>query len=209
MSDAEPTNTPEPVEPPAADATPTEPIPGEDALGDAGKRALDAMKAQRKAAQDEARAYKAELDALKAQAQGREAEHAAEIEKQRIKDEALSAANQRILKSELKAAATGKLADPADASLYIDLSEFTVSDDGDVDSSALEAAISDLLTRKPHLAARQSRFDGGADQGGKRDETGGKPRQLTREDIKGMTPEQIDQAHIAGQFADLLGGKSK
>jgi predicted nucleic acid-binding Zn-ribbon protein len=77
-----------------------DPIEGAESLGDAGKKALDAMKAQRKAALDRAKAAEAERDALMAQVAGKEAEYAAEQEKQRIKDEALSAANKRILSAE-------------------------------------------------------------------------------------------------------------
>lgn len=192
------------VEAAETDAVTTEPIAGAEALGDPGKKALDLMKAQRNAAAQEAREAKAERDALKAKLEGREAEHAAEQAKQAAKDEALNLANQRILKSELKAAATGKLADPTDAHLYIDLSQFTVSDDGDTDSTALGAAIADLITRKPHLAAgTQARFDGSADQGGKRSD--GKPQQLTREELKTLTPEQFEAADKAGQLDVILG----
>lgn len=142
------------------------PVEGADALGDAGKKALEAMKAQRKAALDEAKAAKAERDALKAQLEGREAEHAAEQERQRVKDEALAAANKRILGAELRAAAKGKLADPTDAALYINLDEFEVSDDGSVDTDALNEAVAELLVKKPHLAAgEQPRFAGGGDGG--------------------------------------------
>ena len=34
------------------------------------------------------------------------------------------------------------------------------------------------------------------------------PDQLTRDDLAAMTPEQIDAAHRAGRFAELLGGSS-
>lgn len=201
MSDASETTTTEPTVETAPEA-----IEGQEALGDPGKKALDTMKGERNAARDEAKALKARLEALEAQAAGREAEHAAEIERQKLKDEALSVANQRILKAELKAAAKGKLADPADAALFINLAEFTVSDDGDVDSAALDAAISDLLTRKPHLAAKQGRFDGSADQGGKR--SGGDASQITREQLKSMTPEQIIEAEAAGRLSTVMGIKA-
>lgn len=200
MSDANESTTEPTVE------TAPEAIEGQEALGDPGKKALDTMKGERNAARDEAKALKARLDALEAQAAGREAEHAAEIERQRVKDEALSAANQRILRSELKAAATGKLADPADAALFINLAEFTVSDDGDVDSTALDAAISDLIARKPHLAAKQGRFDGTADQGGTRSE--GDASQLTLEQLKSMTPDEIVAADAAGRTKNLYGVKA-
>ena len=178
------------------------PVEGEEALGDPGKKALDAMKAQRKAALDEAKAAKAERDALKAQLEGRDQEYAAEQEKQRVKDEALAAANKRILSAELRAAAKGKLADPTDAALYIDLNEFEVSDDGEVDSDALASAIDDLLARKSHLAADSRRFDGAADQGAQ-----GQQRltQLSAADLQNMTPAEVNQARRDGRLDTLLG----
>lgn len=145
---------------PAAAAAPVEPaateevIEGAEALGDPGKKALDAMKAERNAARAAAAELQAQLDDMKAKAEGREAERAAEVAAQKAKDEALAAANQRILKASLRAVATGKLADPTDAQLYLDLSKFEVGDDGEVDEAALTAAIEDLVKRKPHLAAQ-------------------------------------------------------
>src|SRR3546814_7848973 len=49
----------------------------------------------------------------------------------------------------------------SDLNLYIDLKQFEVNDDGEVDSDTLSAAVADLLTRKPHLAAAgKPRFQG-------------------------------------------------
>src|SRR5690625_6410372 len=59
-----------------------ESTPGEEALGDPGKRALDAMKQARNEARQQAREVQAELDALKAQVERREAKHAAQLEEQ-------------------------------------------------------------------------------------------------------------------------------
>lgn len=116
-------------------------------------------------------------------------------------------ANARILKSELRAAATGKLADPADAALFIDLSAFEVSDDGEVNADALTEAIDDLITRKPHLAAgKQTRFDGAADQGARTDS---KPQQLTEVDVERMRAagddEGIVKARAEGRLNTVLG----
>ena len=178
------------------------PIEGAEALGDPGKKALDTMKAERKAATDRAKAAEAERDALKAQLEGREAEHAAAQEKQRARDEALAVANKRILSAELRAAAKGKLADPSDAALYINLDEFEVSEDGEVDSDALASAIDDLLARKSHLAADSRRFDGAADQGAK-----GEPRQsqLSATDLETMSAAEINQARRDGRLNKVLG----
>jgi hypothetical protein len=175
------------------------PIEGEEALGDPGKKALDTMKAERKAALDRAKAAEVERDALKAKLEGREQEYAAEVEKRKTTHEA-------ILRAELKAAAKGKLADPTDAGLFINLSDFEVSESGDVDADALNAAIDDLIARKPHLGAEKARrFDGDADAGNK----GGRaPGQLSRDELSRMTPDQIVEAEASGRLEALLGRKS-
>src|SRR5690625_907222 len=129
-----------------------EPTPGEEALGDPGKRALDAMKQARNEARQQAREAQAQLDALKAQVEGREAEHAAQLEEQRIKDEALAQANDRILKAEFRAAAAGKLSDPSDVLHFIDTSDFEVGEDGSVDAEAISAAVGGLLASTYYLA---------------------------------------------------------
>jgi hypothetical protein len=96
----------------------------------------------------------------------REAREAAE--KQR--DEALTTAQRRVVRSEVVARAAGKLADPSDAPALLDLDEFKLDDKGEVDSKAIDAALDDLLKRKPHLAAdtkrRTGSWDGGARPGG-------------------------------------------
>jgi len=138
---------------------------GATALGDAGKKALDAMKAERNEAKAETKRFADEFAALRAQVEGREAEHAATLAAQAVKDEALSAANQRILKAEVRAQAASKLNDPKDALLYLDLSGFEVGPDGEVDGDAVALAIDDLLKNKPYLAAQGTRFKGEADGG--------------------------------------------
>ena len=184
---------------------------GDDAdnLGDAGKKALDAMKSERNAARKQAREHKAELDRLKAErdnADKPDAEKALNTARQEAKQEATAVANRRILKAELRTAAKGKLADVSDASLYIDLDDFEVGDDGDVDVDALNDAIDDLLTHKPHLASeKKPRFEGGADQGARGRPA--KPSQLTQNDLNSMSPAQILDAAKQGRL-DKITGKS-
>lgn len=165
MSTPAPEAAPVAAAPEAAPVEGAEKIEGAEALGDPGKKALDAMKADRNAARARAQELEARLAELEAKAQGREAEHAATIEAQRVRDEALSAANQRILKAEIRAAAAGKLADPADALRFIDLSSLEVGDDGATDAAAIAAAIEDLIKAKPYLSTKVARFEGGADGG--------------------------------------------
>lgn len=196
-----------PADPPADPGTPpaADP-PGSEALGDAGKKALDAMKAERKAARDAAAAEKARADALQAKLDGKEAEHQAEQEKRETEKAALAKANQRILRSEIKAAAKGVLADPADAYKFLDLDSFEVGEDGEVDDAAITAALTDLVSTKPYLAAQGGRFQGSADGGARNDTT--KAAQLTRSDLNGMTPQQIEAARKEGRLNDVLGIKS-
>lgn len=181
----------------------------DESLGDAGKQALDRMKAERNAARAEARTKEAELKTLREAAALKDKpaeEQEIEAAKAEARTEATVKANERILKADLRAAATGKLADPTDAALYINLADFTVSEDGETDSDALNDAIADLLEKKPHLAAvKQNRFDGDADQGAKGKDS--KPSQLSQTDLKGMSPEQIVEAKAAGQLNSILGIK--
>lgn len=200
-------NTTTPVVPvtPAAPAAPAEPE-GTEALGDAGKKALDAMKADRNAAKAELAAAQTLLADMKAKAEGREAEHAAQVAAQKVKDDALAVANQRILKAEFRAAAAGKLADPADALKFLDLSSFEVGDDGDVNAEAITAAIEDLIKTKPYLAAATAPKFGSADAGVR---NGTMPSQLTAADVARLTAEhkhaEIEKAREEGRLNQMLG----
>lgn len=180
---------------------------GTDALGDAGKKALDTMKAQRNAERDRRKQLEARIAELEKPAEGSQPD-ADQIRTQAEKA-ATTKANNRILRAEIKAAATGKFADPSDALLHLQdkLNSFEVNEDGDVDSDEISEAIEDLLTRKPHLAAKaQPRFQGSGDGGAARKASG--PSQLTRADLKGKSPEWISNAKAAGQLNDLLGIKN-
>lgn len=56
----------------------------------------------------------------------------------------------RTVQAEVKALAADTFADPSDAAAFLDTSKFA-NDDGEVDTAAITAALTDLLTRKPHL----------------------------------------------------------
>lgn len=201
-----PTGETEAPEAPEAEAAPE----GADALGDAGKQALDRMKQERNQFKAQARESAKALADIKAEVEllkngGKEDSAAKAIRE--AEAAANSKANERILKAELKAAAAGKLADPADVYKFIDLSEFEVGSDGDVDADAIGEAIEDLLKSKPYLgAATAKRFQGSADGGARKEPA--KPSQLSREDLKGMSPEAINSARAAGRLNDLLGIKA-
>lgn len=189
----------------------------ESSLGDAGKKALDRMKAERNAVKADLAAYKAlglDPDALKALiGKSEDAAKAAETERARREAEsaALSKANERLVRAEIKAAATGKLTNPALALKLLDLSSFDVNDDGEVDTTSIASAIEDLIKNEPYLGVTQGdakRFQGTGDSGPRG--TAGKP-QLTEQDVKRLSKEgkhgEIEAARLDGRLNNLLGIK--
>lgn len=123
--------------------------PGEEELGDKGKKALASMKAKLKAEKTK------RLAAEKRASDAESGDDDDAAKQQRAADEAAFAkANARIVKAEVRAAAGGKLADPLDALNFIDLDQFDVDEDGDVDQEEIAEAIADLLKKKPYLAAQ-------------------------------------------------------
>lgn len=171
---------------------------GADQLGDKGKRALASMKGKWRTERDRRR----ELERRLAEKDGvDEAEQA----RRRAEADALAKANSRILKAEVRAAAKGRLNDPKDALTFLDLEQFEVGEDGEVDPEEIEEAIEDLLKAKPYLAAATAkRFQGTGDGGAARKAS--RPKQLTRADLKSMTPEAIEKAREDGRLEDLMGG---
>ncbi len=180
------------------------PIPGAEALGDAGKKALDAMKVDRNAAKAEAKALRDEFEAFRAKAEGKEAEFAKEQERRNVESAALAKANERILKAEVRAAAAGKLADPTDALRFIDMSGFEVDTDGNVDSSSIMAAIEDLAKSRPYLAA-QSGTAGPVFESPGAHRAGGPAGQVTQAELDRMSSAEINAARREGRLKTLLG----
>lgn len=168
---------------------------GADELGDKGKQALARMKEKWRTERDKRREYEQKYTEATAN-------DGDDADRRKAESEALAKANARIVRSEVKAAAAGKLADPKDAYRFLELDKFEVDDDGNVDEDEIAEAIEDLIKNKPYLAAQGGRrFQGGAD-GGTRKEA--RPKQLTRADLAGMTPQQIADAKAKGQLANLL-----
>ncbi|MFE0270820.1 hypothetical protein ACFWZY_01570 [Streptomyces sp. NPDC058992] len=170
---------------------------GAEELGDKGKRALASMKGKWKSERDKRRALEQRLA-------DQDSKDDADAARRKAEQDATAKANGRILRSEVRAAAKGRLADPKDALTFLDLDQFEVNEDGEVDEDEIAEAIEDLIKNKPYLAAaKATRFQGTGDGGAAR--KAGRPKQLTERDLKNMTPEQIDKAQEAGQFDDLLG----
>lgn len=174
---------------------------GTDQLGDAGKRALDAMKAKWQKERDARKALEAQIagktdkkddqpdpEALRKQARD---EARAEV----VRDRALDKVETRAAKL---------FADPEDARALLATQVDDFVDDGEIDVEQIDEALAKLLKKKPHLAATAGkRFNGSAD-GGARNGSG-KPTQLTEQDLKRMNPHQIVEARSKGQFDELMG----
>jgi len=180
---------------------------GADQLGDAGKKALDAMKAKWKAAEKRAAAAEAEIAK-----QGKTPdEQAIEEARRAAMAEATEKANKRILRAEVRAQAAGKLADPADALRLLDLDDFDVDEDGEVDADAISAAIADLIKSKPYLAADAGKRFPANDTNATRKGAEG-PKQLTEQDVKRLYAakdyDAIEKARSEGRLNDVLGIKT-
>ncbi|MGW4406525.1 hypothetical protein ACWEJ6_21025 [Nonomuraea sp. NPDC004702] len=174
-------------------------------LGPAGEKALAAEKEKRKTAAAQARAEKARADAAEAElAKLRRAAEKAKSKPEEKADDApdreeirreaeqaaIAKANDRIVRAEIRAAAAGKLADPADALSFLDLTQFEVDADGNIDADQVADAIDDLLKKKPYLAPAQGdgkRFKGSGDGGAKPNKPT-RPKSLTEAVTKALSP---------------------
>ncbi len=141
-----PSTDPKPAGTPPA----TPPANAPEGLGEAGLKALQAERSRAEAAEREAAAAKAEAETLRAKNMT-ESEKAIEAARKEGAQEASTTANRRIVRSEIRAAAAGKVSDPEDAAALLgDLDRFIVK--GEVDSKAITEAISELVKVKPYLA---------------------------------------------------------
>lgn len=155
--------------PPEPEPEPTAPetVVGDAELGEKGEKALEAWKQRARAAEKEAKRVKeleTELAKFREETMS-ETEKAIAQARQESRAEALAEVNRRLVTAELRAAAGGRLNDPEDAVRFIDLEQFEVGTDGEVDRTAVAAAVAELVKKKPYLAVGATRPAGDADQG--------------------------------------------
>lgn len=181
---------------------------GADQLGDAGKKALDAMKARWRSERDRARSLQSQIDALN------KPKPDEQPDPERIRKQARAEAQAEVLKERaldrIEAKAAKLFADPEDARALLASQVDDFVDDGKVDTDAIMAALDDLLSKKPHLAAQSGkRFGGSADGGARNGKTG--PAQLTQADVDRLWSEgkhqEIEKARIEGRLTELMSGK--
>lgn len=172
------------TEPTTTDTPVPEPVAPAEELGDAGKRALEAERKARRAAE------KASADAL---AKVKEYEDAQKSESERLAAKV----------SELEARAAKAEADAlrqrivSEAGIPADLADLVSGSD-----EATMRATAERL--KAHIAP--PRFAGTANQGPQNVADSGQPKQLYS--TAGMSPAQIEAARAAGQFNDWMAGKT-
>jgi hypothetical protein len=191
------------IDPPEIDDDPKIDPPDDkpDDLGPAGQQAIDRMKVLVKEAKARARAAE---DALKAASAPKPADppDMDAIRKQAREEADLASLNERAL-DKLEVRAAKLFADPDDARAMLAARAAEFVDGGKIDTDAIDDALKDLLKRKPHLGAKpEQRFTGSADGGARK---GSKPDQLTRDDLKKMSPDQIVKAKADGRLASLMG----
>lgn len=166
------------------------------------KKALRAEREARRAAERERNTLKQQLEA-----KDKPAEEAALEAARREADEAATAkANARIVKAELRAAAATKVSNLNALVRLTDIDVIEVDEDGNPSEDDIASAIDKFLTDFPEFAADKSKFSGTADQGTKGKQS--TPAQLTREQIKSMSPEQLLEAQEKGLLKNVLSGKS-
>lgn len=164
------------------------------------KTALQKERADRKAAAKRVKELEQELADRDKPAD----EKAIDVARREAAAEATAKANKRLVAVEFRSAAAKRVKDPRIAAKLVDLEGIEVDDDGEVDPDGITAALDALLDEYPDLAP--SRFEGTADQGGKGKSS--KPSQLTRDDLKNMTPAAVLAADKAGRL-DRIKGKIK
>lgn len=132
---------------------------GSDQLGDAGKKALDRMKARIKSERQKRQQLERELaDAKKVGDQ----QDTDKIREQIRTEERAAALRERVL-DKIEAKAGGKFTDPEDAAVHLSGQIDDFIDNGRIDTDAIVEALDELLDRKKYLAAQ-----GGTGSDGKR-----------------------------------------
>ncbi len=133
--------------------------PGDEALGDAGKQALDRMKAERNEARQRAKALEAEVEKIRKSSMT-EAEKAVAEAEARGRTAATQEFGQELARERFDALAGRRNPDfdTAQALEYVDLAKF-LGEDGRPDAKAIKAAVERLVPAPP---SGPPSFDGGA-----------------------------------------------
>lgn len=187
----DPTNVPDPA---SVDPTNTDTVTLESLQEQVNK-----WKALSRKHEAQEKANLAELETLR-QAQMSDAEKAIDQAKAEGRSSALSEVGTRLATAELKAAAaTAGVAIPEGLSELLDVSKL-LGEDGNPDSTAITALVGSFTPTTPPPPTFSQNVGVGP-QG-----TNSVPGQLTRDDLKRMTPTEINKARKDGLLNTLLAG---
>jgi len=103
----------------------------------------------------------------------KERDRASRETEERVRNEIEPAWKKRLVRSEVRSIAAGKLADPNDAISLLELEKFELDEDGNVDEEKVAKAIEKLLEAKPYLAANGTRRRPDLDAGPRTPAAGG------------------------------------
>lgn len=180
-TDAPPAETPDATQPPA---------PGMGADQDESKWKSLARKHEEHSAK-----LAKELEQLRKERMS-ESELAIAEAEARGEAKAMASVRTQLAEAKLRAAAAGKVADVDAIVEFADLSKF-VTEDG-IDDAAIGAMVDRFAKVAPAQPTAQFAPIPAGPQGGAQ-------RQLTRDDLKSMSPQQIEDARQKGQLDSLLG----
>lgn len=121
-------------------------------------------RAAREAAEKRAADAEAEAARLRGEAKPPEDEPKPGTELDALRTEIRGEFRQQLARAEVRAAAAGKLKDPADALALLDVAAL-VGKGGDIDQAAISAAVDKLVKDKPYLAAESAAETGPAPWG--------------------------------------------
>lgn len=120
--------------------------------------------------------------------------------------EKVSSANRKVITAEAKVAAVAAGVKPDRLAKFlriVDLDDIDLDDDGEFDEAEVKTAVSKALEDMPEFKGGTAGGPGGAS--GSDHNGDSKPTQLSREQLKSMTPAEIVEAKKEGRLASLLG----
>lgn len=187
--------------------------PAEDALAEAGRKAIAAERAKAKSESQKRRLAETELAALKASLE-KKAESAETVDPKAIAETAKAEVRAEILKDraldKVEVLAAKTFANPALAAKLLASDVDSFVDDGKVDVEAINDALKALLEAEPYLAAAPAkRFQGSADQGPRNSKPNDIDAQIAAAAAKGdvMAQIRLQNAKLIPQIQRMQGVK--
>ena len=185
------TETPPTPESPTEGESGSERVPGEEALGDPGKKALDSMKTERNTARQEAKAAKERIAELEQQLAGNNQEYPNVNEQITDLTSRLSDTQSRLIDAEVRAAAAGRFADAGDVLKFLNADDIVT--DGAPDVEKITAELDKLAESKPYLvSAKDENKWGSADAGARK-----------APQVEMLNADDIRRLHREGKHAEI------